>query len=118
MYSDIVLADPWLKKYVMKEKEGQTLFGSYTEIGQSIISAAMKKDYIAANPIDESEFTLSQYNTIIRKKGYKNHPTIKKWMKKTFTSLRYKSILLTSVSLFKMHCAVKNKIEQCVLNRK
>lgn len=78
IYSDIVLADPWLKEYVIKEKEGQTLFGSYTNRGQSIIMNAINNGYITAKSINENAFTSSQYNTIVRKNGYKNHPNIKK----------------------------------------
>mgnify|MGYP005972048303 CR=1 FL=1 len=57
----------------------------------------------------------SQYNTIVRKNGYKNHPNIKKRMKKIFTSSYYKSIVLASASLFKIHCMIKNKMERCLL---
>ena len=115
IYSDIVLADPWLKEYVIKEKEGQTLFGSYTNRGQSIIMNAINNGYITAKSINENAFTSSQYNTIVRKNGYKNHPNIKKRMKKIFTSSYYKSIVLASASLFKIHCMIKNKMERCLL---
>lgn len=115
IYSDIVLADPWLKEYVIKEKERQTLFGSYTNRGQSIIMNAINNGYITAKSINENAFTSSQYNTIVRKNGYKNHPNIKKRMKKIFTSSYYKSIVLASASLFKIHCMIKNKMERCLL---
>lgn len=112
--SDIVLADPWLKDYLITEKEGQTLFAAYTEVGQYIVEKAFRKGYIVANSVGDDLLTKSQTGTILRKQSYKSHPTVRRLMKKIFISSWYKKIFKYPL-LFKLHCKMKAKIEYYLL---
>lgn len=112
-YADIVLADPWLKEYTESETIGQTLFACYTETGKKCIDECLQKGYIAAKQVNQDLLYRSQKTTIERKKAYKSHPNLRKWMRRIFLSRRYKLIVKTPV-LFRVHCKLRKRIEQLI----
>ncbi len=109
-YADMVLADPWLKEYVKTETEGQTLFASYTEVGEDLINKALDSCYIEARKVDSGLLFQSQKSTIDRKESYRSHPIIRNWMRKIFLSAVYKRFFKYGY-LFRIHCKLKRIIE-------
>ena len=116
-YADIVLADPWLKEYIEKETLGQTLFASYTIEGDEIVNNCVSEFYISSMPVDNNLFYTSQISTINRKKSYKLHPTVRRFMKSIFLNTTYHHIVLLSPLFFKIHCKLKELIEYFILRR-
>lgn len=110
IYSDITLADPWLKQYMSNETIGQTLIIAYSLTGNEILKKARHLNYIKLSPFEESLFILSQNNTLKRKSSYKKHPRLMR----IFTSYLHficKYNIIKFNFLFKIHCIIKNKIE-------
>ena len=116
-YADIVLADPWLKKYTDEEKIGKTLFATYTKVGESCVNGSIKAGYITAELIDNETLYYSQRTTIKRKKAYKAHPKMRCRMSKLFLSRKY--IKLAKLPFFfGIHCHIKNWIEYFMTKKK
>lgn len=113
-FADIVLADPWLKEYMSTEIEGQTLFASYTDIGESLINNSLDSNYIEARKVSSELLYQSQKSTIARKEAYRSHPVIRNWMRKVCLSEIYKKIVKHSC-LFKLHCKLRSKIESSII---
>lgn len=109
-FADIVLADPWLPEYVKNEKEGQTLFATYTAIGEELVSSALQNKYIEANEVSNELLFKSQNVTIQRKEAYNSHPTVRNWIRKIFLSNIYKRFVKNRY-LFRLHCRLKCRIE-------
>lgn len=113
-YADIVLADPWLKEYTTTESEGQTLFATYTDVGENLVKNALCSKYIIAKEVSSELLYRSQRSTIKRKEAYNAHPTIRKWVRKVFLSSLYRKLVKNSF-LFRLHCRLKSKIESLIL---
>ena len=112
-YADIVLADPWLKDYILTETIGQTLFATYTELGEKYIEDAINKKYIEAKEVSFDLLYNSQKPTIIRKEAYYSHPVIRKWLRRLFTSKTYQYFAKKKL-FFILHCWIKGKIENLI----
>ena len=109
-HADIVLADPWLKEYITTEIEGQTLFASYTSIGNELIQNSIRSHYIEAKEVENALLYKSQQITIKRKEAYNSHPSIRKWIRRIFLSGIYKRFVKNRY-LFILHCKLKSRIE-------
>lgn len=68
-------------------------------------------------PVDNNLFYTSQISTINRKKSYKLHPTVRRFMKSIFLNTTYHHIVLLSPLFFKIHCKLKELIEYFILRR-
>lgn len=113
-YSDIVLADPWLKDIKDEERIGKTLLGVYTEIGLGLIIRAEREHAIIVDEINCDMLSLSQKGTILRKDSYNRHPLVRKWMIACFLESKYHDIVKKTF-LFKLHMWLKSKIEKRML---
>ncbi len=118
IYSDITLADPWLKEYFSTEKEGLSIIISNTPKGKKLIEDAQLNKYINIRPIDYNKATSSQIGTIKRKESYNKNKTLTRFMINIFTSTIYKKAILNSTILFQIHNKIKNKIESYISNNK
>lgn len=111
-----MLADPWLKEYVKREKVGQTLFASRTEVGENVIREGLNEGYIEAPKVSNNKFYESQVGTIIRKQAYRRHPRISSLMERIYNSQQYKRIIANRL-LFKLHCKFRARIENYIIKR-
>lgn len=112
-YADIVLADPWLKEYMSTETVGQTLFATYTELGDRFIKDAIDNNFIEAKEVSYDLLYNSQKPTIIRKRAYNSHPIVIKWFRRLFSSKTYRFFAKKKL-FFILHCRVKSKIENLI----
>ena len=118
IYSDITLADPWLKEYFSTEKEGLSIIICNTPKGTKLIEDAQLNKYINIRPLDNNKATSSQIGTIKRKESYNKNKTLTKFMINIFSSTIYKRAILNSTILFQIHNKIKNKIESYIRNNK
>ena len=109
--SDVILADPWLKDQILTETIGKTLFASYTIIGEDLLNKAISKGNIEVQTISSSLLYESQKSTILRKEGYKRYHRYRNILIKLCKNKIYKSLVLNSHILFRMHISLKDKIE-------
>ena len=110
-YSDVVLADPWLKDYLSEESIGQTLFAAYTPKGSTIIKAAIDKGYIEAKSVNDDFLEKSQRLTLIRKSGYKKHPKVRNILIDIYYNSIYRRLALLP-TIFKFHIKLNKIIEK------
>ena len=50
-YADIALADPWLRDYIKNETIGQTLFSSFTDLGEQYIQECLDANIVEAKEV-------------------------------------------------------------------
>lgn len=111
-FSDIVLADPWLKEYFESEKIGQTLFMANTPKGLDIIRDIIKNNYVVANYISVNKLQQSQLVTIKRKEGYKRHPKTRAFLISLVKNKVYRRLILSCRPLYNLHMSIKERIEK------
>lgn len=114
-YSDIALADPWIKEYVNQEKIGQTIIICHTQKGNSILEKAKQETYISIRPIEEDIVLQSQAGTLRRKELYLNNYRLIQKISKIFLSKQYRSYIINSNILFIIHNKIKRFIETKLL---
>lgn len=117
IYSDITLADPWLKEF-QNEKEGQSLICCNTQRGIEIFNQTVINRNIYAKKISNELLIKSQLSTIRRKESYKKAKKSFSFVAKIFQSDIYKHIVLNNKHLFSTHIKIKNKIEQFIQHNK
>lgn len=110
-FSDISLADPWLKDIIIKEKVGKTIIMLNTPNGENLFYNCIKEQYISALKIDENLAIKSQQGTIERKLKYRNSKYISK-IKKIWLSPLYKKIITNNRLFFFFHLKSKSFIER------
>lgn len=112
-YSDITLADPWLKEY-QNEKKGISIISCNTPNGNDTIQKIIAKEDIHAKKIDKDLFIKSQAVTIKRKQSYIKYKHLISIFSKIILSTQYKRLVLNSPFLFLLHIKIKNKIENLI----
>lgn len=112
-FSDLTLADPWLKKF-RSEQVGRTLIVCNSFRGEYILQQCMKDKKIVLEPISYDEAIESQKGTILRKRSYIVAPNIVKLYRKVLNSKIYRKIMLKS-SLFYIHCNINSLIERYLI---
>lgn len=112
-YSDITLADPWLKEY-QEEKTGMSIICSNTPNGYEILQKIIAKGDIYVKEIDFNLFLKSQEITIKRKQSYIKHKHLISIYSKILSSTQYRKLVLNNVHLFSLHNKIKNKIENLI----
>jgi coenzyme F420-reducing hydrogenase beta subunit len=112
IHSDISLADPWLQRFIEKEKIGQTIFQINSSQFINTIQKAEQQGYIKYSPLSDEDLNSSQHDTIRRKQSYKRHKNMVLLLRKMYVSSLYKNIVTSNIHLFNIHCALKNRIEQ------
>ncbi len=115
-FADIVLADPWLKKYMETEHIGKTLFKALTLDGCSIVINMIKEHYIEAQKIDDDYLTRSQYKTILRKESYFRHPKVRNFIKFLYLNKLY-HFFVSNVILFRLHLRFNRFIENFIIEK-
>lgn len=113
IYSDITLADPWLKEY-QKEKIGMSLICCNTPIGIKLLQDIITKKEIYGHAFDYSLFLKSQATTIKRKKSYKKNQKITTMYIKIISSAYYRKLILSNSYLFLLHNKIKDKFEKFI----
>lgn len=111
-YSDLTLADPWLKRF-SSEKKGKSLIVCNTNEGEKILYTCSKFQNIELEVIDYREVINSQKETIIRKNCYKQL-SVAKCYKTIIESKLYRKIILIPL-FFSVHCKIKKYIERFLL---
>jgi len=89
--ADISIADPWLKRYVEKDKIGASIVIAHTEAGENIVSMMIKTNSLnVIELLSSKDAVLSQKGTLIKKYIFKKYR--KKFLKlmKLFRSTLYK----------------------------
>lgn len=111
-FSDVSLADPWLKEYIETEKEGCTLLATHTTKGDEFLQEANLKGYVCINEITKDKLLKSQCSTIVRKLSYSKHPSLLKVMLLLFKSSVYRKFVFKYPFLFTFHCWFRAKWER------
>jgi len=115
--ADICLADPWLKSYLVSEKLGQSLIAVNTFQGDSILKSIIHYGYIHAIEIDKTQINKSQISTIQRKLAYIKEKRIIITGIKIMQLPIYRSLVLKYNFCFKIHCNIKSKIENHLIQK-
>ena len=110
--ADITLADPWLKEYRDKEKIGKSLVFANTERGIQLLANASKAGYVNLDPIDIIQARSSQNLTIQRKQKYSEHPVLCRVLSNLCHNNVYRYFATSCKRGFRLHCRLKNVIEQ------
>lgn len=110
-YSDISLADPWLKEFTDTETIGNSLIVANSKRGEEILNLASKKDYIRIIHIDSSKVIESQSLTIKKKEKFKRKTFMNDLYIRICTSSLYRKLALSNNLIFKAHVFIKNKLE-------
>ncbi len=113
-YSDLTLADPWLKRF-SSEKIGKSLVSCNTHEGELLLNACYKFGYIKLEKIDYEEIIKSQKKTILLKNCYRKE-IIAKYYKRILLNKYYHKINLIP-PFFKIHCKIKDIVEKYFLNK-
>ncbi len=105
--SDIILADPWLKRYKEKEKIGASITIPNSEIGNLLIEKAIDDKYLCVNEkITIQEVIESQYLTLEKKYIQRKYRKFFKFLKSIFKYFPYLHFKMLSILyhkiLFKM----------------
>lgn len=95
--SDISLADPWLKEYIEKDKEGHTLFFSNTKLGDSVVEKMRDRKLIDYKETDYNSYYAAQQPNVEKENRKRNQrkeieldikltgkPIIRNYFTKTF----------------------------------
>jgi coenzyme F420-reducing hydrogenase beta subunit len=109
--SDITLADPWLKEYMLTEKIGQSLILANTNEGKYWLEKAEKENKVFLKSICMKEVQKSQLSTIVRKQAYVNNKKIISIFIHLFNSSLYRFLVQNISIFFYMHCKLINIIE-------
>lgn len=110
-YSDISLADPWLKEFIDTETIGQSLIVTNSRLGQDCLNSASKEGYIRITHIDSTKVIESQSQTIKKKEKFKRKTFMNDLYIRICTSLLYRKLALSNNLIFKAHVFIKNKLE-------
>lgn len=110
-FSDISLADPWLKEYIETDKEGYTLLATNTIKGDNFLTEANTKGYLHTKNISKNKLLKSQQSTIVRKSSYERNPILLKSMLTIINLPIYRKLSTQYPVLFDLHCWLKNKWE-------
>lgn len=114
-FSDITLADPWLKEYVSVEKTGKSLVVENASGGGiSLLQQCHEDGYIILERIQHSKILESQIGTINRKKSYRNRSILSMDYYRFIHSKIYRKLVLTPF-FFNLHCKLKARIERYLL---
>ena len=113
-YSDIVLADPWFGDILKTEKIGKTLIGINTFLGQTIFRKLIDENEIIVSEIDSNLFYYSQIKTVVRKKSYITHASIRKLFVKIVLSEKYHRLVCRNHYFFLIHCRIVRLIESII----
>lgn len=113
-FSDITLADPWLKEYLSVEKTGKSLVVENASGGISLLRQCHEDGYIVLERIPYPNVLESQAGTINRKKSYRNRPQLSSRYFNFIHTNIYRKIALTPF-FFNLHCKLKARIEQYLL---
>lgn len=113
-YSDLTLADPWLKRF-SSEKKGKSLIVCNSYEGERILRICSNSQNIKLEEIDCEEVISSQKETILRKNSYKTS-SIAKFYKTIIENKLYHTIALIPL-FFNIHCKIKKFIENYLLHK-
>lgn len=115
-YSDITLADPWLKDFMENEKIGKTLVFDYTEgKDKSLLELCCEDGYIILDTISESVAIASQRGTILRKESYKTSKLLVNFYFTLINNIHYRKVIFYSSIFFNIHLFVKKYFERYLL---
>ncbi len=107
--SDVIVADPWLERYLKKEKTGATITVPNSEKGFLVIKNAIKDKYLCIiEEIPTEEVILSQQDTIKRKFVQRKHRKLFKKMAGLFRTKIYKNFIFKNFP--ELHLRVINAI--------
>lgn len=112
-FADVSLLDPWLPEYLKdNSNSGKTLVIAYSSAGLKILEDAFAMKYIYLDKIDQNAINVSQGVTIRRKRKYQERRNVRRilmWMHKSHF---YRSHVLSSPFLFKLHGFVLRILEK------
>nr|WP_321466996.1 Coenzyme F420 hydrogenase/dehydrogenase, beta subunit C-terminal domain [uncultured Desulfobulbus sp.] len=73
-YSDFVVADPWINRYIKNDSIGHSVVVVNTDAAEKIMENMICKNYIHLNEvIEKKEFILSQEGTLDKKIAFQKH---------------------------------------------
>ena len=114
-YSDIALADPWLKEYIQKEKEGKSIILCHSKKGAEIVHKTSDCQYIKFENIEYQKVLQSQIFTITRKKQYRYNQRIINIIYHIYNNKIYRQSVLKHEKLLRLHNKLKNIFENLIL---
>lgn len=109
-YSDVNLADPWLKEYKENDTLGNSFFAVNTMKGNDVLNALLSQDLLAVTKTDNDTFVLSQKWTIESKSRVKKQIKFYQFVARLSSSRLYKRIVTYSPKTLKMHYRFMKKI--------
>lgn len=112
-FSDITLADPWLKEYLVSESIGKTLVVENSP-GSGLLQHCHEDGYIRLERIPYTKVEESQIGTIKRKKSYRNHSLLSRRYYNFIHTNIYRKLVLIPF-LFSLHCKLRSRVEQYLL---
>lgn len=114
-YSDISIADPWLKEYTNKEKIGKTLIIANNEDSLKLLEDMYEEKVISLNKISSDLVFKSQQSTIDRKKIYFKYKKLFSFIRKIIQSSLYVFFITNNRYFFKLHCFLIHKLESFLI---
>lgn len=102
--SDIQLADPWGIDAIDSQTEGRSMCYVKSDKIATILTEMHADGFISYEKIDKQSFIRSQAGTLIRKNYNLKHKKFTKFIKAIIQHPIYKKIVLSSGTLFALHC--------------
>ena len=112
-YSDVNLADPWLKEYEDNDTIGNSCVIVNSVNGKDVFNALLSQDLVSCKKIDESTYIKSQKGTIESKSKVNKQKKYFQFVSKLSSSGSYKAIATYSPKTLKLHNLFIRKL--CVL---
>lgn len=109
-YSDVNLADPWLKEYEVNDTIGNSCVIVNTVKGKKVFDALLSLDLVCCKKIDESTYVKSQKGTIESKSKVCEQKRFFKFIAKLSSSDVYRKIVTHSPKTLKRHNLFVRKI--------
>ena len=109
-YSDVNLADPWLKEYEDNDIIGNSCVIVNSDKGKNVFDALLSQNLVCCKKIEESTYVKSQKGTIEGKSKIGERKRFFQFIAKLSTSDIYKKIVTYSPKTLKRHNLFVSKI--------
>lgn len=104
--ADISLADPWLEKYKISDKIGQTMFLVNTERGLAFIEEMKNKSLLKLIDSSVDDYIKAQGHTIMAKDKASQEKKFNNILSKMGNNILYKKIMTVSPFMLQIHMLI------------
>lgn len=109
-FSDVNLADPWLKEYEDEDTIGNSFIIINTAKGRDVLNVLTAQNVICCKKVDEIAYLKSQKGTIERKSRVNEQKRYYQFVYKLTSSRTYKAIATSNPKLLELHNLFIRKI--------